>query len=308
METAIYRLGALRVASDFPLFGLPRSDDETNSEVVIRRAHIPDDVASTTARFVGGEYSGTYNGREILIVSPHIGRFLVRAGEEILIDKAPSSDDENVRAYLVGAVFGVLCLQRGITPLHASSVDVVDGCAVFVGPSGAGKSTLVAALSRRGHEIIGDDQCFLQLDNYGNVQAWPGISRIRLREDARTALRFNDPAIEREMRGRNKYIIPVRAPRNPIQARPLRGVYQLHRVADGAAKLTRVQGADAVEVLMQNVYPPGAAACLGYQPRVFNLCAAAARDLLVFRLSRPWSLHALEQGVELLESHFLSIA
>jgi hypothetical protein len=83
----------------------------------------------------------------------------------------------------------------------------------------------------------------------------------------------------------------------------LRRVYQLHRAPNGVAEVTRLQGADAVDVLMQNVYPSGFAAALGYQSHVFNVCTVAARDVPVFRLSRPWDLAALEQGIELLDSH-----
>ena len=310
METTIYRLGGLRIASDFPLFGLQvcRNEAEAHCEVVIRCAPIPEEVASATAKFLDGHYSGTYNGREVLLDSPAVGRFLLRAGQEILIDLAPSSNDDEVRAYLLGAVFGALCHQRGITPLHASAIDVADGCVAFVGASGAGKSTLVAALARRGHEIISDDECFLQLGTNGDVQAWPGISRIRLWEDARAALGFDGPGVERAMQGYNKYFVPVRPPRNPIQSRRLRRVYQLHRVPNGVTEVTRLRGADAVEVLMQNVYPPGLADRLGYQSHVFMVCTAAARDVPVFRLSRPWDFAALDQGIELLENHLRDIA
>src|SRR4051812_33666080 len=115
METAIYKLGGLHIASDFPLFGLQVCPNEAQKrcEVVIRCATIPEEVASATARFLDGCYSGKYNGRDVLLDSPAIGRFLVRAGQEILMDLAPSSDDGEVRAYLLGAVFGALCHQRG---------------------------------------------------------------------------------------------------------------------------------------------------------------------------------------------------
>jgi len=307
METAIYRFGGLRIASDFPLLGLHicRNETEARCEVVIRCAPIPEGVASATATFSDGHYSGIYNGREVLLDSPAVGRFLLRGGEEILIDLAPSSDDDDVRAYLLGAVFGALCHQRGITPLHASAIDVADGCVAFVGASGAGKSTLVAALARRGHEIIADDECFLQLGTNRDVQAWPGISRIRLWEDARAALGFDGPEVEQELHG--KYFVPVRPPRNPIQARPLRGVYQLHRARNGVAEVTRLQGADAVQVLMQNVYPSDFVAALGYQSRVFTVCTAAARDVPVFRFSRPQNFADLDQGTDLLESHLRGI-
>ncbi len=304
MESPIYRFSGLRIVSDFPLLGLPvcRNEAKAPCEVVIRCAPIPEEVASATAKFLDGHYSGTYNGREVLL-SRALGRFLLRAGEEILIDLAPASNDDDVRAYLLGAVFGTLCHQRGITPLHASAIDMADGCVAFVGASGAGKSTLVAALARRGHEIIADDECFLQLGSNGDVQAWPGISRIRLWEDARAALGFDSPRVEQEMQGHNKCPVTVCPPRNPIQSRPLRRVYQLQRVPNGVTEVTRLHGADAVEVLMQNVYPPGLAKHLGYQPHVFNVCTTVARDVPVFRFSRPWDFAALDQGIELLENH-----
>src|SRR5215472_4930531 len=213
METAIYELGGLRIVSDFPLFGLQacQNEVEVDFDVAFRCTHIPEQIGSAVAK------SGTYNGREVLFDIPAVARFLLRAGREILIDLAPSADDDEVRAYLLGVVFGALCHQRGITPLHASAIDVVDGCATFVGDSGAGKSTLVAALARRGHPVITDDVCFLQTGPDGDTQVWPGISRIRLWEDAKAALGFDGPDVEREIYEYNKYFIPIGPPRNPIQ-------------------------------------------------------------------------------------------
>jgi hypothetical protein len=309
METAIYTLGGLRIASDFPLFGLQvcRNEAQAHCEVVIRCAPIPEGVASATTKFHDQQYSGTYNGREVLFDFPAVGRFLLRAGKEILIDLAPSSDYDEVRAHLFGGVFPALCHQRGITPLHASVIDVEGGCVAFVGASGAGKSTLVATLARRGHEIIADDLCFLQLGTNGNVQAWPGISRIRLLEDAKAALGLSGPEVKREMHGSNKYFVPVRPPRNPISSRLLRRVYQLHRVPNGVTEVTRLHGADAIEILMQNVYASNFAERLGYKPPAFIACAAAARNVPVFRFSRPWDFAALSQSIEVLESHLLDL-
>jgi len=302
METAIYELGGLRIVSDFPLFGLQacQNEVEVDFDVAFRCTHIPEQIASAVAK------SGTYNGREVLFDIPAVARFLLRAGREILIDLAPSADDDEVRSYLLGVVFGALCHQRGITPLHASAIDVADGCVAFVGASGAGKSTLIATLAQQGHEIIADDVCFLQLGTNGDVQAWPGISRIRLWEDTRAALGFDDPRVEREVQGDNKYFVPVRPPRNPTQSRLLRRVYQLHRVPNGVTKVTRLHGADAVEALMQNVYPPNLAR-LCYQRHAFIACAAASRSAPVFRFSRPWDLAALGQVAEMLESHLYNI-
>jgi hypothetical protein len=198
---------------------------------------------------------------------------------------------------------GLLCHQRGITPLHASAIDLADGCVAFVGDSGAGKSTLVAALARHGHAVICDDVCYLRLGDNDNVQAWPGISRIRLWEDARTALGYNGPGVEREMHGYNKYFVPIRSPRNPTESRRLRRVYQLLPASGAATEVTRLHGAAAVEILMQNVYRLDPAARLGYKPHAFKFCATAARDVSVFQFSRPLGFKFLDQGIESLDNH-----
>jgi hypothetical protein len=109
------------------------------------------------------------------------------------------------------------------------------------------------------------------------------------------------------MHGYNKYFVPVRPPRNPSASRRLRGVYQLHAAADGATKVTRLRGAAAVEVLLQNVYRLGFAERLGYKPHAFKFCARAAYDVPVFRFSRPIGFNLLGHGVELLEDHLRSI-
>ena len=276
-------------------------------DVIIRQAAIPAEIAAATANFCEGRYSGTYNGRDVLLARA-ASRFLVRAGEEILIEPAPDADDHDVHAYLLGAVFGTLCHQRGITPLHASAIDVAGGCVAFVGESGAGKSTLVAALARAQHAIIGDDECFLQRSADGGLQVWPGTRQIRLWEDAKTALGLNAPGTKRATPGRDKYVVPVRPPQNPIGARPLRRVYQLHCAADDVIKVTRLRGAEAVEVVMQNIYPPGLAEHLGYQTHVFTVCAAVAREVPVFRFSRPRDFAAFDRGIECLERHLRTVA
>jgi hypothetical protein len=300
-----YRLGGLRIISDVPLLGLQACPIKavTKDEVVIRRASIPKGLASTTATFRDGEYIGEYNGTEVLIDIPTAGRFLVRAGKEILIEPAASSDEGEIRNYLLGTVFGLLCHQRGIVPLHAAAIDVAGGCVAFVGESGAGKSTLVAALARRGHQVIADDVCFHQIDDKGNVKSWPGLGRIRLWEEAMYALGCGGPGVEREMRGYNKYSVPVRPARNPSGFRRLRRVYQLYEASDDTIKLTRLRGAAALEVLMQNVYRLGLAERLGYKPHAFFVCATTARDVPVFRFSRPLGFGALNRNIEYLERH-----
>jgi hypothetical protein len=303
--TSCYRLAGLRIVSEFQLFGLEVCANKAaaHDEIVIRRASISDRLAPATLKLLGQQYIGEYNGSDVLLDFHGVARFLVRGGKEILVDPAPDSGEAEVRAYLVSIAFAALFHQRGLVPLHASAIDFADACVAFVGDSGAGKSTLAAALSQKGHEVITDDVCFVQLDDKRNVQAFPGIGRIRLWETAVYALGCDGPDVEQEMHGFNKYFIPIRPPRNPSNSRPLSRVYQLEGAPERSIEITRLRGAAAVDVFVQNVYQSSLAKRLGYKPHVFNICAAAARNVPVFRFSRPRDFHALAAGIEVLEDH-----
>jgi len=299
--TTSYRLAGLRIVSALPLLGLQRDDEAASAEVVsIRRAPVP----ATLPLPVKVVDAAEYDGKAFLFTVMDIARFLIRAGREILVDAETSATESDIRAYLMGSAFGTLCHQRGIVPLHSAAIDVQDGCVAFIGPSGAGKSTLAAVLTARGHQVIADDVSFLQRDGIGAVVSWPGIGRIRLWEDALAALGCNGPGVEREFRGYNKYLVPVRPPADPFSPRRLRGIYHLAVAPVGTApSVTPVQGASAVEILIQNIYCAAYAECMGRKPAIFNICAALARQVPVFRFSRPMGFDALRDGVEFLEAH-----
>src|ERR1700730_14845287 len=70
-----------------------------------------------------------------------VGGFLVRSGNEIIVEPFCGVDQRIVRLPLLGAVLSMVIYQRGLIILHGSSV-AIDGQAVaFLGASGQGKST-----------------------------------------------------------------------------------------------------------------------------------------------------------------------
>ncbi len=247
---------------------------------------------------------GELNENEFLLKIAGVGKYLLRHGNEILVDQAPSSTPREFSSYLLGTMFGVLCHQRGIMPLHASAINFVNGCIAFVGDFGSGKSTLAAALAQRGHEVIADDTCFLTLDTKHEVRAWPGINQIRLWKDAITALGCEGLGIEVALGGRNKYFVPAQAQSNPGEPRRLYRVYQLSTATNESfPDVNWLHGAAAIEVLMQNVYRLCFAEYMGFKPAAFMLCAETARKVPVFRFSRPLLFDTLDKSLDLLEGH-----
>jgi hypothetical protein len=302
-----YQIGGMRIISNFPLPELPaclNTEPVGHKPVTIRCSAVPESLSRVEVHFPNGQC----NEKEVLLEFPKVARFLLRDGNEILVDPAPAASDGDVRAYLLGTAFGILCYQRGITPLHASAIDVAGGCVAFVGESGAGKSTLVAALAKRGHHVIADDVCCSRLHENGVVEAWPGINnRIRLWEDALAALGCDGPGVQRELRGYNKYLVPVPPAPNSMKARRLRRVYALRTATSGdATTVTQIRGVAALEALMQNVYRLEIAERMGCKPTAFFVCSATARDVPVFRFSRPLEFGALDEAVAILEDHLLN--
>jgi hypothetical protein len=300
-STLNYSLARLQISSELPLPGLVECRDFSGDGLLIRRATVPSHLSSTAATFANGQYSED----EFLLDVPDVARYLVRNCDEILVDQVSTSTDRDVCTFLLGTVFGVLFHKLGMPPLHASVVEVEDGCVAFVGDSGAGKSTLAAGFAMRGYPLISDDVCFLELGDRNGVKLWPGVSRMRLWEDAVMALGFGGSGLEKETRGRHKYIIPSPLSRDPLKPSRLRRVYRLDPALNGCTSFSaeRVRGSAAIEILLQNIYRLSLAELLGYKSASFIVCGVAARDVSVFRFTRPFQFEHFEQGIDFLEKH-----
>lgn len=95
---------------------------------------------------------GTY-----ILTLENVGRFQVSDGNRILVNPTTGAQESELRLFVLGTSFGILCHQRGLYPLHASSVNIDGMAIILVGNTGMGKSTLAAALGERGHSMVSDD-------------------------------------------------------------------------------------------------------------------------------------------------------
>ena len=295
-----FALAGLRVSSEFALPGVARWDnDAQGEEVVIRRAAVPENLPSAIARFT----DGAWNGVELLLTIRGAARYLV-THSRIDVDPLNDADPGDVSAYLLGTVFAALCHQRGILPLHASAIELSDGCAAFAGDSGAGKSTIVAGLAERGHQLISDDVTYVRAARGGGFDAWPGSTRLRLWESAMDGLGYDKQGAEREFRGYDKYLVSSAAPRAPAAQRQLRCIFLLEPAPEGSATtIEQVKGTAAIEALLLNTYRLYLAEHIGRKGHVFAACAQGAQTVPVFRLSRPMDFRVLPSVLDDVEMH-----
>ena len=83
--------------------------------------------------------------------------FVIRNGNEIVVDPMPGVDGQFLRLLILGRAMVVLLHQRGVMTLHGSAAAVNGSSVLVLGDRGLGKSTLVAALHSRGHALLSDD-------------------------------------------------------------------------------------------------------------------------------------------------------
>jgi hypothetical protein len=251
---------------------------------------------------------------EYLLHIPGTARYYVRNGNEVRVDIVPGAPIANVSTYLLGSVFGVLCHQNGMLPLHASAVEFDGAVTAFLGNSGAGKSTIAACLRRRGHRIVSDDICLLEAAAAGDVPlVVPVAGWLKLWNESLQFLGEAPIEQNRVFSTDDKFRLFLTDPianAKPERLRLARVIF-LAKAADSHARpaLQPVPLLDAIGGLMEMTYAGYVPALGGHKSRLFQQCAHVFRNTLAFRLEIPWGLDRMESVLDLLESDiFVSAA
>jgi hypothetical protein len=174
-----YALCGWKVFSDMSLPELSMWSETIPEErtLTIQLGAIP--FSGETSRFVITEKE------DIVIRVPGVAGFHVcAAGHRVTIQMEAAADPLVVRNFLYGSVLAVLCYKCGLFPLHGASVLLNGAAVIFSGPSGSGKSTLATALARRGHPLLCDDVCAIDMKVSGRPLLWPAFPRVKLLPDA----------------------------------------------------------------------------------------------------------------------------
>ncbi len=142
MDTLEYTAYDLRIRSALPFPELSPIQRTGPADVSIRNGRVPDELEQQTGK--GVLYQANHN--EFLLKLDGVARFLVRSGNEILVDPAPDCIESDLRVFVLGSCIGALLHQRGILAMHASAILSDKGAVLFVGPTTSGKSTTLARI------------------------------------------------------------------------------------------------------------------------------------------------------------------
>jgi len=281
-----YRLSALRLESDLDLPELMPWDGpgDAPADIVVRlgkvpaRLEAPDHVAPVFQ---------TRGRSEYLLALPGTGRILVRDGREVTIDLDAGADPTNTRAFLASTIQAVLWHQRGLLPLHACALADDGRALALAGPSASGKSTLAALLSAKGHEVMADDVCVVDVRDGTAIEVLPVSPHLRLWRDTLDHLGIPAKGLRRALSIKEQFLLERRGA--CIRAsRKLAAVVVLLRRSSGALSIEQLHGSRAVGALRDVVHTRRPARALGRDPAIFAaITRLLAAGVTVHRLRVP---------------------
>lgn len=213
------------------------------------------------------------------------GRFEVSAGKRIAIDRFDGATGEDLLSFTLGSAMSALLQQRGLLPLHASSVLTPKGALLVTGRSGAGKSTLVAQLVSMGFPLLADDVTAIDIDADGKPIALPGLASMRLWKDALQRLDAEGRTSARVREGLEKFYLP--ASETSASAQPIFGIVRLATKAEGDLVVTQLERAEKLRWLGHHVHRKHFLPGMGLQGFAFDRTSAIARHAPMIEIKRP---------------------
>ena len=238
-----------------------------------------------------------------LLDMPGIARFLVDDGSRVRGDLADGAPLADVCSFLLGSIFGALCHQNHLLPLHASAVETGGRVTAFLGNSGAGKSTLAACLKARGRRIVSDDICLLE-DGADGLQVVPVAGWVKLWRQSLAHLGEQAEERNRVFVADDKYrlYVPADGPDRPVLA----NVVVLARGEAGEqARIEPLPAVEAIAALMEMTYLAYVVELTGQREALFHRCARVMRGAKAYRLTVPWGLKQMDAVLDLLQAQLL---
>lgn len=293
----------LRVASELPLPELVPGVPGGTPDVTIRLG----DTAAQAARAArcpeDGQFANSPHGA--VMITPGVGSFLLRDGREVHVTPEPDGDRARLHLILIGSSLGMVLHQRGALVLHGATIAHEKGATVFVGASTAGKSTLAAALAAAGLQVLGDDLMPVTWE-----AGWPvvrlGSRVLKLWGDTISAFGLEGDRLGQVLGRLDKFFVRNRA--EATGPRRLAEVVVLERSGDAPPELTRLRGLAAIETLSTHTYRPHYLSLLDRRDIHFHDATELAREIPVYRMSRPWDLGRMDETVTTLRAHWAALA
>ena len=299
----VYLVGGITLVSEIELPELPliQQQSATPHPVYVRVGP----VANQLPGAIEVDPYSFASAAQYLLRIAGIARYLVTGGREIVVDPEANALPLDVRAYLLGAIFVVLCQQRGLLPLHASAIAGKSGVVAFLANSGQGKTTLAAHFAQRGFRVLADDVCLIDAAQSAPMVI-PTAPWLKLWRNSLENLGRGAKGLDRVFSDDDKYRLPL-AP--VFEPEPIIKLVFLedNEVSPATTEIEEVPRVEAVPLLMNLTHHSYLLEATGQREENFLRCGRVLSQARAYRLVRPWGLMYLESTVDALENLLLDV-
>ena len=232
----------------------------------------------------------------MLIRIKGVADFEVSAGRQIRIWPTVGTAEKDIEIFLFGMVWGALCHQRGILPLHASAIVSAGRITAFAGRSGIGKSTAAALLNSFGYPLVADDILPVSLGQSSVPGAWPFLRRLKLSRDSIAQLALRPTELVGERLEKERYFVSPKRIADDRWHR-LERIYMLETDPNiSGVAIDQIAGDEAVRAIVDQTYRLDCIFDASQFGDHLAFCTRLAAKVAIYRLRRPPSLRA---GAEL---------
>jgi hypothetical protein len=278
---SLYRYKAynLNIHSSFPVAGFAVSEF-SEPDVRIVEGNVPDSLTNTRNQGIFFQSTET----EFLLKIDNLAHYYVCDGNKIIIQKNSAATWQEVSVFISGIVFGVLCHQRKLLPLHASTVIYKNKCILFLGLSGSGKSTTAAYYIQKGGSLVADDVSVI--DCTGDLPlVLPAYPFIKIWEDSLSKLGLKTGVLNPVRNELKKFYFPVdRFQKEPV---PVNHIIVLHTHNKPVFERKEPEGFNKFRIFKKHTYLFKGIPHTGLENNHFVLVNRLAKEIPLTLIARP---------------------
>ncbi|MEG2936680.1 MAG: hypothetical protein RR844_09355, partial [Clostridium sp.] len=205
-----------------------------------------------------------------------------------------------IKSYILGSIMGHLLYQRNVLAIHGGSVVIDNKAVIIVGESGSGKSTVTTALRLKGYKLLTDDIASVSMDK--EVFVNPGYPGQRLCDNVMNYFNYDLDKYRRiDLNHKVKYMIPTWE-EFAYEKTNLGTICELKAAEVDEPFIEEIKGRDKVNLLYDNGYILRWVRHLGMKPDYVRQCVQVAKQVKMYRITRPKTGFTVGEQVELLES------
>ena len=284
-----YKAFGIRFKSDFEIPELMKEEGEAAVEILLGKA--PEKLEDATQKGI------RYEARtgEFLLWVDDIAKYYVQNGKSIRVELLKNEADKEVRLFLLGSAFGALFIQRGLLPIHGSTIKFGNSASTFTGLSGVGKSSIAAHFIHQGFQALADDISVVN----DRLEVLPGFPSLKIWNDVLQKLNINIETLDLIRPNMKKFQLPI-SKNYCTEAVPLKNLVVLSTKNTPGFELEELTGIKKFNAVKNNTYRYRFVKGLEKQQDHFQVLNKLLPQIKVYKVSRPQAPLSLDAFGEFL--------